>query len=196
MPTIYRYTPLIEPGPDGRTIRHTNTDDGEIDYLCTLDGEVYLSVPDGVTLPTQPAEIALEPVTMTDQLRARLKAAAGPVRVSKLVTRENIRAVSGDAEDQIADLERRVAMAERLLYRMADAFLSGQTAPQSLVDEFLAPVQGYVAAVDAGAIKARHDAESLPGLIERLMARSTAVTNAAADHVARIDALLPPAEAP
>ena len=44
--------------------------------LCTLDGTTYLAVPDGVTLPDQPTEIALNPVTLTPELRSRIKTAS------------------------------------------------------------------------------------------------------------------------
>lgn len=44
--------------------------------LCTLDGITYLSVPDGVTLPDQPTEIDLKPVTLSPELREQIKAAS------------------------------------------------------------------------------------------------------------------------
>lgn len=42
--------------------------------LCTLDDTTYLAVPEGVTLPAQPPEITLAPVTLTPELRDRIKA--------------------------------------------------------------------------------------------------------------------------
>jgi hypothetical protein len=42
--------------------------------LCTLDGITYLAVPDGVTLPPQPIGVTLEAVTLTPELRERIKA--------------------------------------------------------------------------------------------------------------------------
>jgi hypothetical protein len=44
--------------------------------LCTIDGITYLSVPDGVTLPDQPPEIELTPVTLSPELREQIKAAS------------------------------------------------------------------------------------------------------------------------
>lgn len=44
--------------------------------LCTLGGITYLSVPDGVTLPEQPTEIELKPVTLSPELREQIKAAS------------------------------------------------------------------------------------------------------------------------
>jgi hypothetical protein len=42
--------------------------------LCTLDGITYLAVPDSVTLPPQPIGVTLEAVTLTPELRERIKA--------------------------------------------------------------------------------------------------------------------------
>jgi hypothetical protein len=44
--------------------------------LCTLDGVTYVAVPVGVTLPAQPAEITVEAVTLTPELKAAIKAAS------------------------------------------------------------------------------------------------------------------------
>lgn len=44
--------------------------------LCTIDGITYLSVPDGVTLPDQPREIELTPITLSPELREQIKAAS------------------------------------------------------------------------------------------------------------------------
>lgn len=191
MPEIFRYAPIIEPGPAGRTVRHTNTEDGDVLFLCEMDGYAYISVPDGITLPEQHPDLVLEPVVLTDELRRRLKAAARPVLMSKLATRARVRAVSGDAEDQIADLERRVAMAERLLYRLAAPLLSGDAIPPEVAAEYLAPVQEYLAAVDGGLVKTRSDAEFVAEVMPVLMARSTAVTDAVIDHITEIDRVLP-----
>lgn len=192
MPTIYRYTPHVEAGPDGRQVRHI-TNDMEIVQLCRLDGQVYISVPDGITLPEQPPEITLEQVTMTPQLRARLKASASPVAVSKQITRQRIRNVVGDAEDQIADLEKRLAMAERLLYTLAVPLMQGQSVPQEIADAYLAFVQQYVDGVSSGAIEARSDAEFVSDMLGYLTDRSNQVAAAAKVHVAVIDELLPAA---
>lgn len=44
--------------------------------LCTLEGVTYVAVPDGVMLLDQPAEIAVEPVTLTPELKSAIKAAS------------------------------------------------------------------------------------------------------------------------
>lgn len=53
-------------------------DEGEIycTELTTLDGVTYVSVPDGATLPEQPPEIDPQPVVLTPELKAALRAAS------------------------------------------------------------------------------------------------------------------------
>ena len=42
--------------------------------LATIDGVTYVAVPDAVTLPDQPPEITIEPVTLTPELKAAIRA--------------------------------------------------------------------------------------------------------------------------
>lgn len=44
--------------------------------LCTIDGVTYVAVPDALTLPAQPPEITVSPVTLTDTLKEQIKAAS------------------------------------------------------------------------------------------------------------------------
>ena len=60
--------------------------------LATIDGTTYVHVPDGVTLPSQPEQIAVEEVTMTDELREQIKAASPHVKLSYKRLNERIRA--------------------------------------------------------------------------------------------------------
>lgn len=56
---------------------HTQDDIARVTELATLDdGYTYVAVPDGVALPDQPAEITVEPVTLTPELREQIKAAS------------------------------------------------------------------------------------------------------------------------
>lgn len=189
MPTIYRYTPAVTSGPNGQTIRHADPDE-VMTRLCRLDGQEYLSLPTGTTLPTQPAEITLESVTLTDELRARIKRHAGPLQVSKDTTRRHIREIAGDPEDQIADLERRLGIAERLLYRMSEHVLQNNAVPQTLSDDYLADVQNYNMAIESGTAFARSDMEDKADMQGKLMERSTQVAQAASGHVQRIGELV------
>ena len=61
--------------------------------LATIDGVTYVSLPDGATLPTeQPSEISasIATVTLTDALRAEIKAASPHVRLINERVREAI----------------------------------------------------------------------------------------------------------
>lgn len=44
--------------------------------LCTLEGVTYVSVPDSVLLPDQPAELTITEATITPELRDQIKAAS------------------------------------------------------------------------------------------------------------------------
>ena len=74
---IYSYTPIIEDGPDGRSLL-AKLPEGAIE-LCVLDGLTYVSAPEGATMPDQHPEITLEPVAVDYGLRERLKKASRAV---------------------------------------------------------------------------------------------------------------------
>lgn len=80
MPAIVRYQIASDALTTHRLREPASPDGPRCTELCTLDdGYTYVSVPDGVTLPeAQPASVAasLEPVTLTDGLRAQVKAAS------------------------------------------------------------------------------------------------------------------------
>ena len=50
--------------------------------LCTIGDDTYISVPDEMTIPDQPECINLEEVTLTDELKASIKAASPHVSSS------------------------------------------------------------------------------------------------------------------
>lgn len=60
--------------------------------LCTLDGTTYVAVPDGLTLPAQPAEIDPQPTPLGADLVARIKAASPHVQLIYERTEQQIRA--------------------------------------------------------------------------------------------------------
>jgi len=55
------------------------------------DGYTYVAVPEGVTLPDQPSQITVEPVTMTPLLREQLKAASPHCQLITQRMQEQIR---------------------------------------------------------------------------------------------------------
>lgn len=88
---IYRYTKVVEPGPNGYTIYACLPEHGM--ELCELDGVTYVTVPDDAgPMPEQHAEITLEPVIVDAGLRDRLltESRAGQLISQAIV--DNIRA--------------------------------------------------------------------------------------------------------
>lgn len=60
--------------------------------LCTLDdGYTYVAIPAAITLPPQPKQITVEPVTMTAALKARIRAASPHYRLINERVVERIR---------------------------------------------------------------------------------------------------------
>ncbi len=68
---IYKYQRVTTPGPNGTTyyFRHV---DGSVD-LAEIDGWWYVYVPDEASLPDQHNEICLSAVTLTEELRDKIK---------------------------------------------------------------------------------------------------------------------------
>jgi hypothetical protein len=71
MATIYKYQKITDQftthclvEPDYNLLET----EGRITELCTIAGDTYVSVPDTITLPDQPEQIAIEEVKLTDEL--------------------------------------------------------------------------------------------------------------------------------
>lgn len=60
--------------------------------MATIDGTTYVAVPDGVTLPEQPAVLSIDPVTLTPELRETIKAASPHCAVIQQQMEAKIRA--------------------------------------------------------------------------------------------------------
>ena len=67
-------------------------DDPRITELCTIGEDTYINVPDGVKLPEQPKQVIIEPITLTDELRAEIKAVSPHVKLINARVVEKIRA--------------------------------------------------------------------------------------------------------
>ena len=88
---IYKYTKTVVPGPNGYATGATLPEGGN--ELCTLDGETYVTVPDGsVVLPAQQAEVTLIPVAPDADLRSKIKAASPLVQLLDQQIVDRIRA--------------------------------------------------------------------------------------------------------
>ena len=78
---IHKYQRVVTPGPNGATLYFRNTETNDALELAELDGWHYVFVPDGVTLPTQHADIQWQDVTLTDALKEQIKAASRPCQL-------------------------------------------------------------------------------------------------------------------
>lgn len=58
--------------------------------LATIDGETYVSLPDSSDLPDQPAEITVEPVSLTPELNVSIRAASPFVQMINRMVSEKI----------------------------------------------------------------------------------------------------------
>ena len=95
---IYRYTPLIEPGPNGRSLV-ARLPEGGIE-LCTLDGLTYVSIPDDAPLAEQHQEITLTPVIVDYGLRERIKSSSRACQLINEAMQQRIRAQYSVEDEQ------------------------------------------------------------------------------------------------
>lgn len=97
---MYKYRRIITTGPNGTVLTFRAADDSAATEIAALDGWHYVHVPDGEVIPEQPGEIEWTAVTVTDDLRAQLRAAS---RHDALIRREiqrRIRAVYSVDDEQ------------------------------------------------------------------------------------------------
>jgi hypothetical protein len=76
---IFKYQRVTTPGPNGTTryFRNSDTEPRALE-LTTIDDWYYVFVPADAVLPEQPVEIDWQEVTLTDELKDRIKAASRP----------------------------------------------------------------------------------------------------------------------
>jgi hypothetical protein len=94
MTSIVRYQKAIADGTTYRIALPLNEEGQHLGTeLATLDGVTYVAIPDDHELPEQPEQITVEPVTLTDELRAAIKSVSPHVRLINARVIEKIRAV-------------------------------------------------------------------------------------------------------
>ena len=72
---IYKYTKVSTPYTTIQmALPYEMDSENQCTELCTLEGVTYVSVPDSVTLPDQPAELTITEATITPELRDAIKA--------------------------------------------------------------------------------------------------------------------------
>lgn len=79
---IYAYTKVSTPYTTIQmALPYEMDSENQCTELCTLEGVTYVSVPDSVTLPDQPAELTITEATITPELRDQIKAASPHCRL-------------------------------------------------------------------------------------------------------------------
>lgn len=77
------------------TLREPDYQDGDprITELCTIGNDTYVFIPESVVLPEQPfnIDVSLEQVTLSDELKAEIKALSPHVQLSYKRLQERIR---------------------------------------------------------------------------------------------------------
>lgn len=92
MPTIYHYTPVIIPGPNGTDYRPSlNSNDVNLIELCELESTRYVVVPDLIEVTVPEAITTWEPVSLTDQLREQIKLTSPHCKLARIRFIEAIR---------------------------------------------------------------------------------------------------------
>lgn len=73
-------------------------DTARITELCTIDNITYVHISDGLILPTQPKQITLKQITMTPQLKARIRQASPHVKLmeKRMAKNEDVRLTKQD----------------------------------------------------------------------------------------------------
>ena len=101
MAKIYSY-PIVTDAFTAYRVRepHYSAGAARVTELCTIDNVAYISVPVGVTLPEQPAQVVLAEVTLTTDLADAIKAVSPHVVLITNLMQEKIRAEYA-AEDEM-----------------------------------------------------------------------------------------------
>ena len=75
---IYKYQRITTPGPNGTVLYYRNNETNDALELAELDDWYYVFVPVEAVLPEQRPEIGWQEVTLTDELKERIKAVSRP----------------------------------------------------------------------------------------------------------------------
>lgn len=97
---MYKYKRITTPGPNGTVLTFRASDDSAATEIADLDGWHYVHVPDGEAIPEQPADIEWTDVTMTDELRAQLRAASRHDTMIRREIQRRIRQVYSADDEQ------------------------------------------------------------------------------------------------
>jgi hypothetical protein len=187
---IYKYQVYREQGPNGTTLTHNDTSNGDVTYLGRLDEYDYISLPDGLSLPEQTPEIGITQVTDAAEI-ARLRQKLRTFENSRSLADAEVHTQVGNTSDLMADLAKRIGMIERLVMRMAYFQLQDQAISQEVKDAYFPLVEQYINAVDGGLVEDRVDLESNKRLQEVLTERFNKIAQIVDEvHLRRVREML------
>lgn len=87
MNTIYKYQPVIIPGPNGTVFEpkidnQMNTEEeNSLIHLCEIDEWKYVSVPEGLTVSVPDEVTTWEVVTIDDELKTKIRNASSYLKI-------------------------------------------------------------------------------------------------------------------
>lgn len=93
MAKLYKYRKITDSITTYSLVEPDYGREGEerITELCTIEGDTFVSVPDGITLSPQPEQIKVEAVELTEELDAAIRAASPHVALINERVVERIR---------------------------------------------------------------------------------------------------------
>lgn len=184
MPKVYKYTPVITPGPIGNIKHFNNTADGEIKIIGRIANEVFIQVPDDVTLPEQ--ELTLTQVVDVDLVKS-----LELPKLEKEKFRRKIELEIGDVQDLLADCMKMCEFALVLSARVGNEVLQGVQIPEPTRSAYAQRVAMFVGALDSGLVRLRTDQEDPQDMMNRIMSRYTRINQLyESEYKAQIDRLI------
>lgn len=97
---MYKYQRIITTGPSGTVLTFRAADDSAATEIAALEDWHYVHVPDGEVIPDQPTEIQWSAVTMTDDLRTRLRDVSPHVTMIRHEIQRRIRSAYSAEDEQ------------------------------------------------------------------------------------------------
>jgi len=149
-----------------------NTEGNDLTVLGTVNGTTYVHVPDSITPPEQPTEIAFKESTITPEVKEELKKQRF-VAVKKQLLRESLENEIGDTHDMIADCMKLIEFNIMLTSRLAADYFGTEPMSETTKSTYGQRNQQFLDGVDSGAIKLRGDLDDINDMFQRLMVRYT-----------------------
>lgn len=171
---IFKYSKITTDGPFGTVIQHRQVEDETETQLVTvlgeIDNEIYIHVPSDDVLTDQPEELNFTQVTMTNELKDKLKEQS-LVTMKKNNVRRKIEIEVGDVHDLIADCMKLIELNFVLTSRIAADYFGTAPLPKEIKTVYAQRNQSILDGIDSGQIKLRGSFEDVDSLMGELIVR-------------------------